>query len=126
MQLAPATLSTITAILAAQGVSVNHAQLQNALAPLTGEKPSATELQPGEEIWLIEYPEYGSDKCRVHNGFKTLESVAEHIADRIRHTKGSNRGYYGSGRKLEADDFDVLIVRKVITPQIEEKIAVTI
>lgn len=124
MQLAPATLSTITAILAAQGVSVNHAQLQNALAPLTGEKPSATVLQPGEEIWLIEGRENDNTECTVRNGFSSLENVAEEIAERIRDTKGE--GSYGRHRELNAHDFDVLIVRKAITPQIEEKIDVTL
>ena len=124
MQLSPATLSTIAAILSAQGVNVNHEQLQAALAPLTGDNPPSVVLQPGEEIWLIEGKEQDCDACRVDDGFVNLEAVTEEIAERIQISRRDEHRWAGSALSEEA--FDVLIVRKAVRPKLEEKFVVTV
>lgn len=122
MQLAPATLSTITAILSAQGISATGAQLSALLAPLTGETPQPSAvLQPREEIWLVQGMDNDADSCKVESGFLSLETVSEEIADRIKESREPD--YWGHPRNdgLTADDFDVLIVRKAVRPEVEEK-----
>jgi hypothetical protein len=126
MQLSPATLSTITAILSAQGITVDHARLSAVLAPLTGAVSPSTVLQPGEEIWLVQGMEVDANSCKVESGFLSLETVSEEIAERIRDSRFDAWGQRPNYDELTAEDFDVLIVRKAVRPEIEEKFSVTL
>lgn len=102
MQLAPATLSTITAILSAQGVNVNHEQLQAALAPLTGETPpsAALELQPGEEI--VVYSECSAEFEHCATMQDALDFIKDDAADPW------NEGNF----RREASEYRIFVVRK--------------
>lgn len=115
----------MAAILSAQGIVATGSQLSALLSPLTGETPvSATVVQPGEEIWLIEGRDDDCSSCKVDDGYVSLEAVSEEIADRIRESRNNNRGWGNS--EITEEAFDVLIVRKAVRPVLEEKFVVTL
>lgn len=101
MQLAPATLSTITAILSAQGITATGAQLSALLAPLTGETPPVpTELQPGEEIVVFSECDASFEHCATMQD--ALDFIKEDAADPW------NEGSF----RREPSEYRIFIVRK--------------
>jgi hypothetical protein len=126
MQLAPATLSTITAILSAQGITATGPQLSALLAPLTGETPPPSlALQPGEEIWLLQGYDQNCDEVAVSDGYLSMETVGEEIADKIKQSREKDHWGHSRNEELTEDDFTVLIVRKTSRPAVEETFKVT-
>ncbi len=87
MQLSPATLSTITAILSAQAINTSAAQLKALLAPLTDETPAEKyNLQPGEVYILWDedgraYLEEYTNRERLISG---LQDLAEECSENRR------------------------------------------
>jgi hypothetical protein len=126
MQLAPATVSTIIAVLSVQGVTVTGDQVRSALASLVGETPPPSlALQPGEEIWLLQGYDQNCDEVAVSDGYLSMETVGEEIADKIKQSREKDHWGHSRNEELTEDDFTVLIVRKTSRPAVEETFKVT-
>ena len=114
MQLAPATLSTITAILSAQGISATGAQLSALLAPLTGETPPKTEtgLREGEFYLLVEVD--SSDREQCHSLDALMNSLETYVDQSL-------ESWYN--RDIN-DMVEVFVVRRQIDLRIKSKAVV--
>lgn len=77
MQLSPSTVSTLIAILSAQGISTSGEELLTLLAPLTGASPGVgpNTLHPGETVNVMNR---NTGDFEVYN---TLEAAQKAIAD---------------------------------------------
>ena len=101
MQLSPSTISTIVAILSAQGITVTGDQVRNLFSPFTGETQTSgvgpNTLQPGETVNVMNH---NTGDFEVYD---TLEAARKAIAD------------YLEDRSCPQDytsDIEVSIVRK--------------
>jgi hypothetical protein len=113
MQLAPATVSTIIAVLSVQGVNVTGDQVRSALASLVGETPppSPANLQPGEKVIVQNHADGETET------FSTIDAAREYIA------YNSKTGY--SGRLRDSSDFSAYIVRRELNVELEQATTVT-
>ena len=113
MQLAPATVSTIIAVLSAQGVNVTGDQVRSALASLVGETPppSPVNLQPGEKVIVQNHADGETET------FSTIDAAREYIVD------NSETGYSGGLR--DSSDFSAYIVRRKLNVELEQATTVT-
>ena len=99
MQLSPSTVSTLIAVLSAQGITTSGPQLQALLSPLTGTTSGVgpNTLQPGETVNVMNH---NTGDFEVYS---TLEAARKAIAD------------YLEDRSCPQDytsDIEVSIVRK--------------
>lgn len=99
MQLSPATLSTIVAVLSAQDVVATHSQIAAALAVLTGEPDNDANLRPGEIVVV-----YDNDRNELEE-YGSLEKASNAISDS---TSCKYDGYV-------EDYVQVFIVRRALT-----------
>ena len=113
MQLAPATVSTIIAVLSVQGVTVTGDQVRSALASLVGETPplSPVNLQPGEKVIVQNHADGETET------YSTIDAAREYIVD------NSETGY--SGRLRDSSDFSAYIVRRELNVELEQATTVT-
>lgn len=99
MQLSPSTVSTLIAVLSAQGITTSGPQLEALLSPLTGATSGVgpSTLQPGETINVMNH---NTSDFEVYS---TLEDARKAIADYLEDLP-SPQDY--------TSDIEVSIVRK--------------
>lgn len=116
MQLSPATLSTITAVLSAQGIVASGDQLSVLLAPLTGETPppAPLELQPGE-FFLV----YDQDN-REHNEYRTVDELRSVMTNW--YDEGDYRSRASYSNSFE-EDVTIWIARREVNIDVQESVS---
>lgn len=99
MQLSPSTISTLIAVLSAQGISTSGSELSALLAPLTGVNPGIgpNTLQPGETVNVMNH------NTGEFVNYDTLEVAQEEITSFL-----SEKSFPDD----YLDDIEVSIVRK--------------